>query len=910
MAAYVTTSALLTASPSALAGNGVGLLSSRKTAFVTGARVPVASGVRKASVDGLVRGAKPVKAIATEPSLKRAYSPPQHLTELLSNDPEELAKSIKYHAEHSSVNSPNVFGVPQMYRAVAESVRERVIERLNETMAHFDKENTKAVHYVSMEFLQGRYLTNAIGNLGLTGAYAEALKKLGYNLEEVATAETDAALGNGGLGRLASCFLDSLATLNYPAFGYGLRYRYGLFKQLIREDGQQVEVAEDWLEKPNPWEVPRFDVQYPIRFFGTVEKRPDGKRVWTGGEEVSAMAYDTPVPGYQTKNVIPLRLWTAKVPIEKFDLASFNAGDLDKADHLARVADQICSVLYPGDATEAGKLLRLKQQYMMCSASLQDMIARFKARHGGKYNWDDFPKKNVLQMNDTHPSLAVPELMRLLIDVEGLTWEKAWAITTKTCAYTNHTVLPEALEKWPYKLVKKLLPRHTQIIHRIDNEFIHMLRETVKPEDAEDIDGMIERMRILGDMDVDVEADADTPPPKPVVRMANMCVIAGFAVNGVAAIHSEIVKNEVFNEFYKLWPNKFQNKTNGVTARRWLAWCNPALSKVITKWLKTDAWVQDLSLLKGLMQHVDNPELQAEWAAAKTHAKNELAAFVKQRTGVTLDTNTMFDIQVKRIHEYKRQLLNLLGAVYRYKKIKEMSPEQRRNVVPRTIIIGGKAFATYEQAKRIVHLISWFGGVVDRDPVMFIPDYNVTVAEKLIPASELSQHISTAGMEASGTSNMKFQMNGCLIIGTLDGANVEIREEIGNENFFLFGCRADEVAGLRVARAQGKFKSSPQWEELKGYIRSQAMGWDADWEHILWSLEGNEGYGRGDYFLVGQDFPSYLEAQAAVDAAYKDQKSWVRKSIISTATSSKFSSDRTIHEYAEQIWGVKPSPVP
>ncbi|XP_057421638.1 alpha-1,4 glucan phosphorylase L-2 isozyme, chloroplastic/amyloplastic-like isoform X2 [Lotus japonicus] len=834
--------------------------------------------------------------------------------------------------------------------------------------------NVKQAYYMSMEYLQGRALLNAIGNLQLSGPYAEALKKLGHNLEDVANQEPDAALGNGGLGRLASCFLDSLATLNYPAWGYGLRYKYGLFKQVITKDGQE-EVAESWLEMGNPWEILRNDVSYPVRFYGEVISGPNGSKQWIGGENILAVAYDVPIPGYKTRTTINLRLWTTKVSPEGFDLHAFNTGDHVKAHAAMKNAEKICYILYPGDESIEGKTLRLKQQYTLCSASLQDIIARFEKRSGKTVNWDTLPDKVVVQMNDTHPTLCIPELIRILMDVKGLSWEEAWDITKRTVAYTNHTVLPEALEKWSLMLLQDLLPRHVEIIRMIDEEFIH---EIISEHGAHDLDLLHEKlrnMRILenielpnsviellnntkvvpaidpvGEIDVDDddimaiegkkeeddggnevgEEDGGDPvgedtenkiqktfkvdPKQPMmVRMANLCVVGGFSVNGVAEIHSEIVKEEVFNAFYKFWPEKFQNKTNGVTPRRWIRFCNPNLSKIITKWIGTEDWVTDLEKLAILRQFADNENLLLEWMDAKRRNKIKVASFLLEKTGYVVSPDAMFDVQVKRIHEYKRQLLNILGIVYRYKKMKELSAEERKQrFVPRVCIFGGKAFSTYVQAKRIVKFITDVGDTINHDPeigdllkVVFVPDYNVSVAETLIPGSELSQHISTGGMEASGTSNMKFAMNGCLLIGTLDGANVEIREEVGEENFFLFGARAQEIAGLRKERAEGKFVPDPRFEEVKAYVRSGVFG-PYNYDDLMGSLEGNEGYGRADYFLVGKDFPSYLECQEEVDKAYRDQKRWTRMSILNTAGSYKFSSDRTISEYARDIWRIEP----
>ncbi|KAG6757998.1 hypothetical protein POTOM_038329 [Populus tomentosa] len=899
-----------------------------------------------------------------DPSVKGEAS-----LETLEPDSASIAASIQYHAEFTPLFSPEHFDLPKAFVATAESVRDSLIINWNATYKYYEKMDVKQAYYLSMEYLQGRALLNAIGNLELSGAYADALRKLGHELEDVAGQEPDAALGNGGLGRLASCFLDSLATLNYPAWGYGLRYKYGLFKQLITKDGQE-EVAENWLEMGNPWEIVRNDVSYSVKFYGEVISKPDGSKEWIGGENITAVAYDVPIPGYKTKTTINLRLWSTKVAPNEFDLRAYNAGDHAKACAALKNAEKICYILYPGDESIEGKILRLKQQYTLCSASLQDIIAHFERRSGKPVNWEKFPDKVAVQMNDTHPTLCIPELIRILIDLKGLSWKESWDITQRTVAYTNHTVLPEALEKWSLDLLQKLLPRHVEIIRMIDEELIHTIIAEYGTEDLDLLQHKLKQMRILDNIELpdsvlellvkqeessavdsikevkvsdketesaDEEQDTDakdvvTFDPDPnlpkMVRMANLCVVGGSAVNGVAEIHSEIVKNEVFNEFYKaiisvsitfwqLWPEKFQNKTNGVTPRRWIRFCNPDLSKIITKWTGTDDWVLNTEKLSTLAEFSDNEDLQSEWREAKKRNKINVADFLKEKTGYIVNPDAMFDVQVKRIHEYKRQLLNIMGIVYRYKKMKEMSSEERKaRYVPRVCIFGGKAFATYVQAKRIVKFITDVGTTVNHDAdigdllkVVFVPDYNVSAAEVLIPGSELSQHISTAGMEASGTSNMKFAMNGCILIGTLDGANVEIRQEVGEDNFFLFGAEAHEIAGLRKERAEGKFIPDPRFEEVKAFVRNGVFG-HYNYEELMGSLEGNEGYGRADYFLVGKDFPSYVECQEKVDEAYKDQKRWTKMSILNTAGSYKFSSDRTIHEYARDIWRIQPVLLP
>ncbi|KVI02575.1 Glycosyl transferase, family 35 [Cynara cardunculus var. scolymus] len=757
-----------------------------------------------------------------------------------------VALRITHHAEFTPSFSPEGFDLPKAYFATAQSIRDSLIINWNATYDMYERSNVKQAYYLSMEFLQ------------LSGAYGDALSKLGHKLEDVVSQEPDAALGNGGLGRLASCFLDSLATLNYPAWGYGLRYKYGLFKQLITKEGQE-EIAENWLE------IVRNDISYPVKFYGKVVTGSDGKRRWIGGEDIVAVASDVPIPGYKTKTTINLRLWSTKVPSADFDLSAFNSGEHTKA----------------WDDSLEGKTLRLKQQYTLCSASLQDIITRFEKRSGENVLWKEFPEKVAVQMNDTHPTLCIPELMRILMDLKGISWKEAWDITQRTVAYTNHTVLPEALEKWSLELMQKLLPRHLNAMRILENVELpsSIIDLFMKPKEVSAIDtcevlevsnkdSVAAADEFVGkskEKEVDQEPvqkgeqkeEADLQPapvPQKMVRMANLCVVGGH-----------------------LWPEKFQNKTNGVTPRRWIYYCNPELSKIITKWTRGDDWVLNTEKLSELRKFADNEDLQSEWRAAKRINKMKVVSFLQEKTGYRVSPDAMFDIQVKRIHEYKRQLLNILGIVYRYKKMKEMNAfERKEKFTPRVCIFGGKAFATYAQAKRIVKLIT---------DVVFVPDYNVSVAELLIPASELSQHIS----------NMKFSMNGCILIGTLDGANVEIREEVGEDNFFLFGAQAHEISGLRKERAEGKFVPDPLFEEVKEYVRSGVFG-PYDYDELMGSLEGNEGFGRADYFLVGKDFPSYIECQEKVDEAYRDQKRWTRMSILNSAGSYKFSSDRTIHE--------------
>ena len=768
------------------------------------------------------------------------------------------------------------------------SIRDRLIESWNDTNQYFDTLDVKRVNYLSLEFLMGRSMQNALLNMDLEDKYRKAMMELGFRMETLYEEECDAALGNGGLGRLAACFLDSMATLDLPAWGYGIRYNYGIFKQKI-EAGFQVEVPDYWLTAGNPWEIERIDVSYPVRFYGhVVTKVVDGKEVksWEGGETVMAMAYDNPIPGFDTYNTINLRLWKA-VPDREFDLKSFNEGDYLKAVEARQRAESISSVLYPSDSTYNGKELRLKQQYFFVSATLRDVIRRFKKR--GDRDWSDFPKKNAIQLNDTHPSIGIPELMRILMDEEGLEWDEAWRITEATFAYTNHTILPEALEKWTTELMGRLLPRHLEIIYLINLSLMTAVEAAYPGDDA--------RKREMSLIHEDGEKS---------VRMANLAIVGSHVINGVAAIHSELVKSDVFPCFHDMYPHKFQNKTNGITPRRWLNQANPGLAAVVTRWLDTDAWLKDLPLLCGLRPVADHEQLHAEWSKVKTLNKRRLAELVQTTMGITIRTDALYDIQVKRIHEYKRQLMNALYCIHRYQWIKSLSPEERAKVQPRVTLFGGKAAPGYIQAKRIIKLINNIADKVNNDPdvgdlfkVLFFPNYNVSNAEIIIPASDLSQHISTAGMEASGTSNMKFALNGGLIIGTMDGANIEIAAEIDHECMFIFGAEAHEVAGLRAAQPA---VDCPEWSAVLAALADGQFGTMDVVGPLLDVLRP-----ENDFYLLRVDFPSYLDAQRRVDATYADQKLWVTKSIKSTAGMGKFSTDRTIHQYATEIWGLEPT---
>ena len=810
-----------------------------------------------------------------------------------------VQESIVRHVEYSVGRTRHKFDDFEAYQAASLSVRDRLIESWNDTAQHYRESNPKRVYYLSMEFLMGRSLLNCLYNLDLKDTYGEALSQLGYDLEQLREKERDAALGNGGLGRLAACFLDSMATLDLPAWGYGLRYQYGMFRQAL-SDGFQREQPDYWLNFGNPWEIERFGISYPVKFYGHVSVSKEGSRQtfkWHAGEEVLAVAYDTPVPGWQTPNTNNLRLWSAK-PAREFDLESFNTGDYVSAILSKQRAETISSVLYPDDRTYQGKELRLKQQFFMVSATLQDILRRFRESHEAQAQGSaglaealrvEFPKLVALQLNDTHPTIGVAELMRLLMDEHGLGWTAAWECTTQVFSFTNHTVLPEALEKWPVELLEALLPRHMQIIYDINWRFCQELSKKF-PGDLE----KLSRMSIIEE------------GGEKCVRMAHLALVASHTVNGVAFIHSELIKTTIFKDFYALWPAKFQNKTNGVTQRRWLAFCNPPLRALLTEALGTDAWIGDLDLVRGLTPFAQDPAFRKRWAAVKRAAKVRLAASIKEVCGVTVSPDALFDIQVKRIHEYKRQLLNILGIVHRYTAIKAMTPEQRKRVVPRVCVIGGKAAPGYDIAKRIIKLVSAVGSVVNNDPdvgdllkLVFYPDYNVSAAELIVPAADLSQHISTAGTEASGTSNMKFVLNGGLILGTLDGANVEICEEIGFENAFIFGLQAHEVPPARKNRAA--WVVDPRFHAACEAVRKGMFGWPDFFAPVIDSVTTGP-----DFYLLGLDFKGYLEAQAKVDEAYLDQDRWQQMSVLCTAGSGKFASDRTIREYAKDIWKVEP----
>lgn len=821
----------------------------------------------------------------------------------LKSDVPSLQVSIVNHIEYTLACTRFSFSEEAAFRATALSVRDRLIESYNDTNQFFHETDCKRGYYLSMEFLVGRYLQNAIVNLDLEPNYRVAIEELGYSLESLFGQEPDPALGNGGLGRLAACFLDSMATLNLPCWGYGLRYSFGIFEQVIK-DGRQIEIPDFWLSYINPFEVCRSDVVYGVRFYGNVTSHPESsdRAEWIGGTLVAAVAYDNIIPGFDSFNCINLRLWKSE-PSKEFDFNAFNEGRYADAQREKEWAESLTAVLYPNDNTDAGKELRLRQQYLFVCASMQDILRRFK--RSKDRSWEELPDKIVVQLNDTHPSLAIPEMMRLLVDVEGIAWGQAWSLTKRCFNYTNHTVMAEALEKWSANMLGHVLPRHLQIINRINYEFL----ESVAAQWGWDSPS-IPRMSLYEEGAVKK------------IRMANLCVIGSTKVNGVAAIHTEIVKKDVFPDFYSWFgeqgdTQKFTNCTNGVTPRRWIHIANRDLSTLMSQWLGNDEWLKELSLLQGLVNHKDNARLQSQWAEVKLKNKRALCRWVKEKTGVELNEDSLFDIQVKRIHEYKRQLLNALHVVHRYLLLKAMTPKERSaKVVPRSVLIGGKAAPGYFTAKSIIKLFSNISQVVNGDSdtnqflkLVFLPNYNVSNAQLIIPASDISEHISTAGTEASGTSNMKFVMNGGLIIGTMDGANVEIREECGGETMFIFGALEHEVEPIRQKARLGIYPIDPRLEKVFNAIKGGMFSLNdiqaqREFEGLIDNLTRNGNGVCSDHYLVCHDFPSYLDAQGRADELYADRAKWLSMSIQAAACSGKFSTDRTIAEYASRIWNL------
>ncbi len=806
---------------------------------------------------------------------------------------ETLERAVKENLFYLLGKPPQTATPHDLYMALAFTVRERLLHHLVNTVSSFIENEVKVACYFSAEYLPGPHLGNNMVNLGIYDEVQQAVPEFNGNLESLLDQEEEPGLGNGGLGRLAACYLDSLATLAIPAIGYGLRYEFGIFDQEIK-DGWQVEVTDKWLEFDNPWELHRAEISYQVKLGGHTEIYNDEKgssRVrWVPEQVVKGVAYDTPILGYRVNNCNVMRLWKAEA-VESFDFQAFNKGDYYDAVDEKVMSENLTKVLYPNDGPWVGKKLRLEQQYFFCSCALQDMIRM----HLGLYSdLKQFHEAWAVQLNDTHPAVAVAELMRLLVDENLMDWDEAWDITRKTMAYTNHTLLPEALEKWPLPLFAQVLPRHLEIIYELNQRFLD--EERLKyPHDQ----GRIERLSLIDETG------------QKYVRMAHLACLGSHAINGVAALHTELLKTTVLKDFYELWPEKFSNKTNGVTPRRFMALSNPRLSDLITSRIG-DGWVKNLDELRKLTEFAEDQAFHQQWQQVKLENKRDLAALIQDRcNGVTVDPHSLFDIQVKRIHEYKRQHLNLLYIITLYNRLKRQ-PDLA--ITPRTFIFGGKAAPGYFMAKLIIKLINSVADVVNRDPdvkdrlkVVFFPNFNVQNAQKIYPAADLSEQISLAGKEASGTGNMKFALNGALTIGTLDGANVEIREEVGPENFFLFGHTMEEVQNLksRGYDPTGYYHDNPHLRETLDLISS---GFFCHGDRGLFAPLVDSLL-HGDEYLLLADYQSYVDRQDEVDQIFGDQKRWTRMSILNVARMGKFSSDRAVREYCRDIWQVQPMPV-
>lgn len=779
----------------------------------------------------------------------------------------------------------------EIYQAAVYAIKDIVNDIWIKTQETYFEKDVKIVYYLSMEFLMGRFFGNSIQNLSIYKPIKEAFDELGIDYNKIEESEPDPGLGNGGLGRLAACFLDSMSTMGYPAYGCGIRYHYGIFEQVI-ENGYQVEKPDNWLENGDPWGLKRNEYVAEVKFGGNVRAVPKGNGEYRFVQEnyhsVMAVPYDYPVVGYNTNNINTLRLWDAR-PKNKFDLQSFNDGNYQKAVEEANLAQTLADVLYPADDHYSGKELRLRQQYFFISATIQKIVDRFKSKHT---DFNEFPDKVALQLNDTHPTIAVAELMRVLVDDNDVPWVQAWEITKKTCAYTNHTIMSEALEKWPIELFSRLLPRIYQIIEEINRRFCVELMEKYPHNDAK-----IRDMAIIADGNV---------------RMAYLAIAGSHSVNGVAELHTDILKKKVLKNFYELYPEKFNNKTNGITQRRWLLHANHELSKLITSKIG-DGWITNLSELKKLKDMAEDEAFQNEFMAVKRHNKHKLAEFIKETKGIEINPDSIFDIQVKRLHEYKRQLLNVLHIIYLYNTLK-MNPGL--DMVPRTFIFGAKSAASYHRAKMIIKLINSVADVINNDAningkikVVFMENYRVSLAEKLIPAADVSEQISTAGKEASGTGNMKLMLNGAVTIGTLDGANIEICEEVGRDNIFIFGLTAGEVIKMYSENSYDPWMIYNMNQGVRMALTSLIDGtFDSNTElfrELYDSLLNGNGSRADEYFVLA-DFEDYAKAQEKVEKAYRDKKKWAKMAITNTAMSGKFSSDRTIKEYADDIWNIKP----
>jgi len=817
----------------------------------------------------------------------------------LPRDIINIQKSIVKHIEYTLATTRFNVDAHYLFQGTALSVRDRLLEQWNDTQLYIKINNPKKIFYLSIEFLLGRLLQNALVCIDLEKCYKEALNEFGIKIEEIYENENDPALGNGGLGRLAACYIDSMATLNFPAWGYGIRYEYGIFRQVI-QNCEQKEFPDYWLTKGNPWEIMRLDTQFKVRFYGYCKDEwKNGKKVraWTGGEEVVAVAYDTAVPGFNTFNCNTLRLWKS-FPSNEFNFEEFNKGEHQSAMAERDQASYITSVLYPNDNSMSGKELRLKQEYFFSSASVQNIVAEFK-----KYNlsWDEFPKFNCIQLNDTHPTLALVELLRILVDENDVDYNRAFEIVKKTFNYTNHTVLPEALEKWGVDIFERLLPRHLELIYLINYFFM----EEIKRKYPNDFNRM-SKLSII----------EESMPKK--IRMANLCIVSSTKVNGVAKIHSGLLRTDLFKEFYQLWPEKFTNVTNGVTPRRWVHCAFPELSKLLTKYNGgRNDWLAEYDLLEEIPDKIKEDgtekDFMERYRNAKLAAKLRLKAFVKKYCNIDIDETFLFDIMVKRIHEYKRQFMNCIYCIYRYLKLKKMSHDERKNVTKRVTFFGGKAAPGYALAKNVIKLINMVANVVNNDPdvnqyykIVFLPDYKVSSAQIIIPAADISQHISTAGMEASGTSCMKFVMTGSIILGTHDGANIEIADKVGEDHIYFFGRRVEEVQRIREELRNGK----------RNYVGSRLKEcFDAIYNNRFGNTSFMHDYlngiiNGGDYYLVCHDFYDYLEAQEKIDKDYQNKDEWDRKCVENICHMGFFSSDRSIRDYANDIWNVVAMEVP
>ena len=804
---------------------------------------------------------------------------------------EEFKKSIIENVKNQYRRTIDEATPQQIFQAVSYAIKDVIIDDWIATQKQFDETGAKKVYYLSMEFLMGRALGNNIINLGAKKAVKEALEELGFDLNAIEDQEPDPALGNGGLGRLAACFLDSLATLGYPAYGCGIRYHYGMFKQKIK-DGYQVEVPDEWLKNGYPFELRRPEYATEVKFGGYVKTEWDGERnhfVQEGYQSVLAVPYDMPIVGYGNNVVNTLRIWDAQ-PIDTFSLSAFDKGDYQKAVEQENLAKNLVEVLYPNDNHYAGKELRLKQQYFFISASLQVALKKFKETNDDIHK---LPEKIVFQMNDTHPTVAVAELMRLLLDQEGLNWDEAWGITTKCCAYTNHTIMAEALEKWPIELFSRLLPRVYQIVEEINRRFLIEVQNKY-PNNYE----KVKKMAIIFDGQV---------------KMAHLAIVAGYSVNGVAKLHTEILKNQELKDFYEMMPEKFNNKTNGITQRRFLLHGNPLLAEWITEQIG-DEWITDLPHLAKLKVYVDDPKFQQEFMNIKYQNKLRLAKYIKEHNGIDVDPRSIFDVQVKRLHEYKRQLLNILHVMYLYNQLKD---NPNMDMVPRTFIFGAKAAAGYQIAKKTIKLINSVADVINNDKsingklkVVFIEDYRVSNAELIFAAADVSEQISTASKEASGTGNMKFMLNGALTLGTMDGANVEIVEEVGKENAFIFGLSADEVINYENNGGYNPEEIFNTDQDIRRVLMQLINGYYSPQDPELFrdiynSLLNTKNSAKADTYFILKDFRSYAEAQKRVEAAYRDENWWARAAMLNTASAGKFSSDRTIEEYVRDIWHLE-----